>query len=406
MAYQFAHMETYSRKKTDKKFSVKEILEEAARKPGACPHVPNPQPPDLIYGMDIEALEKLHDSMCDNMKETNKKGITRGIRKDQQTLGTVILSFPALQKNEDPAQYEKDFERWKKLSIIWLKEKYGDELKTIIQHTDESNPHLHAYLIPDDLKADKYNIGRCAKKEFLLSPEATGMDKKEANKLGDRRYREVWREWQDSYFDKVSVACGLTRIGSHSRRLTRKEKKQEQQQARSLAKALNETSRYVALKKEEAEVYKKKIIQEARSHADKILADADAQISEKKKVLSDIKKQISEHETKLEQLTNKPLLQKIFDKFRSQGFKQAEKELKETYQNEIDSLSVELEDTKKQITKLNHYTLKLSSETAQKETDNNKLKKQVSELKEEVSLYKKDIDTREYSLDTRPNLPL
>lgn len=402
MAYQFAHMETYSRKKTDKKFSVKEILDEASRKEGACPHVENPAAPDLVYGMDIEALGRLHDSMCDNMKETNSKGITRGIRKDQQTLGTVILSFPALQKNEDPKTYEKDFERWKKLSIIWLKEKYGDELKTIIQHTDESNPHLHAYLIPDDLKADKYNIGRCAKKEFLLSPEATGMDKKEANKLGDRRYREVWREWQDSYFDKVSIACGLTRIGSHSRRLTRKEKKQEQQQARSLAKALNETSRYVSLKKEEAEAYKNKILQEAREHANKILADADAQISEKKKILSDIKKQISEHETKLEQLTNKPLLQKLFDRFRSQGFKQAERELKESYMKEIDSLNDELKDTREQISKLNHYTLKLSSETAQKETDNNKLKRQVSELNKELSTYKKDIDTSPMRIDTRP----
>lgn len=406
MAYQFAHCETYSRKKTDKKFSVKEILAEAARKDGSCPHVENPKEPDLIYGMDIEALGRLHDSMCDNMKETNKKGITRGIRKDQQTLGTVILSFPAIQKNEDPAQYEKDFERWKKLSIIWLKEKYGDELKTIIQHTDESNPHLHAYLIPDDLKADKYNIGRCAKKEFLLSADAQKLDKKEANKLGDRRYREVWREWQDSYFDKVSVACGLTRIGSHSRRLTRKEKKQEQQQAKSLSKALNETSRYVALKKEEAEAYKKKIIQEAREHANKILADADAQISEKKKVLSDIKIQIKEHETKLEQLTNKPLLQKIFDKFRSQGFKQAEKELKETYQKEIDSLNDELKDTREQITRLNHHTLKLSSESAQKETDNNKLKRQVSELDKELSTYKRDNVANNNLLDTRPNLPL
>lgn len=406
MAYQFAHAETYSRKKTDKKFSVKEILAEAAREKGACPHVPNPQPPNLIYGMDIEALGRLHDSMCDNMKETNKKGITRGIRKDQQTLGTIILSFPAIQKNEDPKTYEKDFERWKKLSIIWLKEKYGDELKTIIQHTDESNPHLHAYLIPDDLKADKYNIGRCAKKEFLLSADAQKLDKKEANKLGDRLYRATWREWQDSYFEKVSVACGLTRIGSHSRRLTRKEKKQEQQQAKSLSKALNETSRYVSLKKEEAEAYKQKIIQEARLQAERILADADKAISEKKKVLSDIKKQISEHETKLEQLTNKPLLQKLFDRFRSQGFKQAERELKESYKNEIDSLSEELESTQKQITRLNHHTLKLSSDLSKKETDNNKLKKQVSELKEEVSLYKKDIVTSPYSHDTRPNLPL
>lgn len=402
MAYQFAHCETYSRKKTDKKFSVKEILAEAARKDGSCPHVENPKEPDLIYGMDIEALGRLHDSKCADMKETNAKGITRGIRKDQQTLGTVILSFPAIQKNEDPAQYEKDFERWKKLSIIWLKEKYGDELKTIIQHRDESNPHLHAYLIPDDLKADKYNIGRCAKKEFLLSADAQKLDKKEANKLGDRLYRSTWREWQDSYFDKVSVACGLTRIGSHSRRLSRKEKRQEQQQAKSLSKALNETSRYISMKKEEAEAYKQKIIQEARQKADKILAEADAQIIEKKKVLSDIKNQISEHETKLEQLTNKPLLQKIFDKFRSEGFKQAERELKESYKSEIDSLNDELKDTKNQISRLNQYTLKLSSDKSRLETNNNKLIKEVSTLKEEIRKHDYIDTSPSYSLGSIP----
>lgn len=399
MSYQFAHMETYSRKKTDKKFSVKEILAEAARKDGSCPHVENPKEPDLIYGMSIDKLEALHDSKCEDMKETNKKGITRGIRKDQQTLGTIILSFPSIQKDEDPAAYEKDFERWKKLSIIWLKEKYGDELKTIIQHTDESNPHLHCYLIPDDLKADKYNIGRCAKKEFLLSDESKGMDKKEANKIGDRKYKEKWREWQDSYFDKVSVACGLTRIGSHSRRLTRKEKKQEQQQAKALSKALNETSRYVSMKKAEAEAYKEKIIKEARAQADKILQEADAK-------LSDIKKEIKKQESKLEELTNKPLLQKIFDKFRSQGFKQAEAQLKESYKNEIDSLNDELKDTREQISKLNQYTLKLTSDLSKKETENNKLIRKVSELDKELSSYKKDIDTSPMRIDTRPDLNL
>ena len=406
MSYQFAHAETYSRKKTDKKFSVKEILAEARRDEGACPHVPNPKEPDLIYGMELAELEALHDSMCNEAKETNKKGITRGIRKDQQTMGTIILSFPSIKENEDPADYEKDFERWKKLSISWLKNKYGDELKTIIEHTDESNPHLHCYLIPDDLKADKYNIGRCAKKEFMLSPDAQKLDKKEANKLGDRKYKEAWREWQDSYFNEVSIACGLTRIGSHSRRLSRKEKKQEQQQAKALSKALNETSRYISMKKAEAEAYKQKIIQEAREQADKILREADQQITEKKKVLSDIKKEIKEYETKLEQLTNKPLLQKIFDKFRSEGFKQAERELKESYKSEIDSLNDELKDTREQITRLNHHTLKLSSESAQKETDNNKLKRQVSELDKELSTYKRDNVANNNLLDTRPNLPL
>lgn len=172
MAYQFIHAETYSRKKTDKKFSAKEILDEAKRTDGACPHVPEPHPPNLIYGMGLDDLESLHDEKCSSMKMTNNKGQSRSIRKDQQTLGTVILSYPNKQEGQDEQQYSKDYENWKKLSVEWLKEKYGDELKTVIEHTDESHPHLHAYLIPDDLKADKYNIGRRAKTDFLKSDES------------------------------------------------------------------------------------------------------------------------------------------------------------------------------------------------------------------------------------------
>lgn len=63
MGYQFAHFETFSRKGTNKKLSVKQCLDEAKREPGACPHVPDPHPPELIYGISLDELEQRHDSL-------------------------------------------------------------------------------------------------------------------------------------------------------------------------------------------------------------------------------------------------------------------------------------------------------------------------------------------------------
>jgi len=315
MAYQFAHMETYSRKKTDKKFSVKEILAEAKRDDGACPHVENPEPPNQVYGISLDELESLHDSMCDNAKMTNNKGQSRSIRKDQQTLGTVILSYPSKAENQDEQQYSKDYENWKKLSVDWLKEKYGSELKTIIEHTDESHPHLHAYLIPDDLKADRYNIGRRAKTDFLKSDEAQKLEKKEANKLGDRIYKEEWRKWQDDYFEKVGIPSGLSRIGPGKRRLSRADWQQEKKQAQSLKKALSQKNDYVQKTKEKAKQEADQLIQEAKAQAQKILSDAD-------KKLSEIKNEISQEEEKLKDIKSTWFVKRLMNNIKEDGIKE------------------------------------------------------------------------------------
>lgn len=176
--------------------------------------------------MDLSDLEALHDQLCASTKETNSKGITRGIRRDQQTLGCIVLSYPADGEN---------YNLWEDQSLEWLRETYGDDLKTVVRHDDESHPHLHCYLIPKDLRASKYNVGRAAKDAFMSSPEALAIaDKKERNKVGDRRYKEAWRSLQDSYWQTVSLPCGLSRIGPGKRRLTRDQWKAEQSQANHL----------------------------------------------------------------------------------------------------------------------------------------------------------------------------
>ena len=229
MSYQFAHLETYSRKPNKAGVNTKFIFDEVTRRnPEACRHVENPTKPTLVFGMSVEELEALHDKVCAEMKTTNIKGQSRSIRQDQHTLMTVVLSYPG-----EPEPGTASYEEWERWSLDWLKKKYGDDLKTVVRHDDEANPHLHAYILPGSGKAKDYNPGYVAKRKAeqiaqdAIPPGLQGDEKKEAAKrvvaAGNRAYRSAMREWQDSYFEEVGRKCGLTRIGPARRRLTREQ---------------------------------------------------------------------------------------------------------------------------------------------------------------------------------------
>lgn len=251
--------------------------------------------------------ESHRSPLCESVKETNKKGITRGIRKDQQTMCCVVVSYPNPKK-------DSDYETWKEKNIEWLKEQYGDDLKTVIEHNDESHPHLHAFILPDDLKCSKYNIGKIAKDDFMKSKEADEIkDNKEKNKCGDRKYKEEWRKWQNDYFEKVGVPCGLTRLGPGRRRLTRDQWNLEQKQAESLKKVISQKNSFVSKTKKEAFSERDKIIQEAKEYAAKILADADQQLAK-------IKNEISQEEQKLTDIKSHWFVKRLMKNIREEGF--------------------------------------------------------------------------------------
>jgi len=263
MAYQFAHLETYSRKANKEGVNTQFVFDEASRRePSACRHVENPSPPQLVYGMDISDLEKLHNDICDHATTTNANGQTRKIRKDQHTLATVVLSYP-----EDPEPGTAPYREWESRSVNWLKEKYGDDLKTVIRHTDEAHPHIHAYILPDHARAKDVHPGYSAKTAVMDEAMAGGMSKKAANKQSNSAYREAMREWQDSYYEAVGRPCGLTRIGPGKRRLTRAEYTKE--------KAQEKRNREAVLLQEAARRLDQKTRDEARKVAEKsqILAD-------------------------------------------------------------------------------------------------------------------------------------
>ena len=259
MSYQFAHLETYSRKANKHGVSTKFVFDEASRRePSACLHVEEPSPPSLVYGMSLEDLEKLHDSRCASAKTVNKTGKEKSIRSDQKTLATVILSYP-----ENPEPGSASYQEWESRCVDWLKKKYGDEFKCAVRHTDEAHPHIHAYILPNDkeMKASGFHPGYAAKQKAKAEAKADGKDQKTANKVGDKAYKESMRAWQDDFYEAVGRPCGLTRIGPGKRRLTRAEHTAE--------KAMEKRNREAVLLQESARRLDQKTKDEARKVAEK-----------------------------------------------------------------------------------------------------------------------------------------
>ncbi|WP_157779803.1 plasmid recombination protein [Celeribacter ethanolicus] len=227
---------------------MEQVLEEAARAPAFSTHVEKPTPPETIFGVPVEEVRRLHDEMVasGSVQVTLKDGRTasRGIRKDRHTLLTAVASYPvpsALVSASPEAQ--EDCESWCNRNVKWLKAKFGDKLVSVITHSDEEYPHLHAYILPlndPTCSARRLNPAWRVKEEAMEKARADGHDDKVALKMGNTAYRAKGREIQDDYFEEVGLPCGLTRTGPKRRRLSRQQWKTEKDAARREAKVLRD----------------------------------------------------------------------------------------------------------------------------------------------------------------------
>lgn len=242
MGFQFIHLETYSRKADSKGRNTDFIFNEASRKPVASVHVPHPSPPTVVYGVGVEAVQEMHDAAASSATVEVKGGKSRKIRADQKTLHTVVASHPYTmdEVRSDPAK-RREVEEWGQRTVQWLKGQYGDDLKSVIRHEDESHYHLHAYIVPvadPEMKAVKFHPGTTAKREIMGAGPAESEDTKAVSKRADAAYKAAMRKWQDSYHEAVAIPCGLTRLGPQRRRLSREEWQREQAQAKALQRTV------------------------------------------------------------------------------------------------------------------------------------------------------------------------
>ena len=283
MGYQFVHLESFSRKGDDKGRSTSFIFAEARRDPAASFHVANPAPPVVVFGVGVAEVEALHDAAADAARTVPKAGTPRKLRRDHKTLHTVIASHPyAMEEvHADPAK-RAEVEAWEARTIGWLRSQYGDDLKSVVRHEDESHYHIHAYVVPTDdpeMRALRHHPGVVAKRTAMAASPSDGEDSKALSKRSDREYKAAMRAWQDAYHETVGVPCGLARLGPRRRNLPRGEWQRETAQAKALQAAIDRANvvkgkveSYVAAKKNETE----SMVLMATSEAARRRAEADA----------------------------------------------------------------------------------------------------------------------------------
>lgn len=245
---QFIHIQSYSLKANPAGQSVTQILGEAARQPEFSVHVDSPSPPTIIYGITPDEVRERHAEMLAS-RETevqlkNGKTVKRGIRRDRHTLLTAVASYPLMRSqvaegSPDRAAYLK----WVELNVKWLKERFRDQLVSVIQHEDEPHPHLHAFVLPlddPDCMARRLNPAWAVKEQAEKLAKTNGHPARAAVKLGNQAYKERGRELQDDYYQKVGLPIGLTRTGPKRERLSRQQWKARKEEARRNAELLRD----------------------------------------------------------------------------------------------------------------------------------------------------------------------
>lgn len=230
MSYQFIHFEDYSINKAKKKTNreekkakeeeasdynnetkgrnLREVIAEAKRERGNCSHVENPEEPKILYGVDLDTVENLALSYHQNTKIKDKNGKEKKLRKDANVILAGVISL-----NRDNFEIWNDY---KKDCIEYLKLKYGDKLKSVVEHTDEAHPHFHFYIIQNE--GEVFDLIHDGKK--------AAMDVRSLNKTkGEQNtaYIKAMRKYQEDFFLNVASKYGLTKDGPKRKRLSRED---------------------------------------------------------------------------------------------------------------------------------------------------------------------------------------
>lgn len=212
--YQFLRVESYARD-PKKGANARDVAAEAERKPSHCSHVEKPQAPKILFGSTPTiAVEK-----AEEWAETHTDPLGRKIRKDGMVLLSGVISYP---------NHGKEWEEYKADCLEWLKEKYGENLECVVEHTDEEHPHLHFYAVPRQGQSFTFiHDGRAASEKV----------KKEKGTQGQQKlaFSEQMRLYQDHFYSRVSRKYGLARLGPKRQRLTRDGWKSQQTALQVLA---------------------------------------------------------------------------------------------------------------------------------------------------------------------------
>ena len=225
---QFAHIQTFSRKKNKAGQCVDQVIGELLREALYAAHVFEPAPPEVVDGISPEQLRAAHDAMVAAAQTQFRiKGEvrTRAVRQDRHTLVTAVASYPVpyAEIRGDPEK-EKALKVWEEANVRFFKKCFGPYYRATYRHVDETYAHLHIHALPKGvpgIDAGLLHPGKAAKKKVETKCKADGMPTREVVKAGNQALKSAMRDWQDMYYRDVGEPCGLLRDGPRRRRLSR-----------------------------------------------------------------------------------------------------------------------------------------------------------------------------------------
>lgn len=208
MGAQFIHIEGYARKAGKGKaggHSIASVLAEARRENGATPHVEQPKPPLALFG-DLTAVEAAAVEWAAQAKDE----IGRKLRVDGLCMLAGVVSVP-------DEMTQPKWEEYKAAVLDWLKRKYGQRLKAVVEHTDEAHRHCHFFAVP--LAGERFDDLHAGRKVFAQMKAAEA-----SREAQEHAYKNAMREFQRSFHVGVSASFGLAKKGpTPGRRLSRAE---------------------------------------------------------------------------------------------------------------------------------------------------------------------------------------
>lgn len=300
--FQFIHLEAYSLRanqqggknakfnKEVKARTVSEVLGEVLRKDGFCNHIQEPEAPGVLYG-DLNNIETDCKAYHQNHKNIDKNGKAKALRSDANVLIAGVVSLEGIEQNY------KDWDQYKIDVLGFLKEKYGENLAAVVEHTDEENPHLHFYIVPKiGQKLDELHDGKKAVLE-LKKKEPKALKGKQ-----NKAYIEGMRNFQDDFYNKVSKNFGLTKIGPARSRVSRKtyfEQKKAAEEYRKTLKQIEQNKFFIDSEFEQAKKNIENEIKKEKNNFEK----------EKRKIVKKVVKET--YEETMENYENKNYINKM-----------------------------------------------------------------------------------------------
>ncbi|WP_088332806.1 plasmid recombination protein [Lacimicrobium sp. SS2-24] len=241
MTYQFIRIEAYSLNKTKERPDAVGVIREARREETHSKHISGCFKTRRILGKDLNIVE-------DEIRQFEYKKINgKAVRKDARVLIGGIASYPIAFTD---SEYDRaQMLRWVIATTKFLKDKFGNNLKSVVLHEDETYPHLHFYCY-DTEKTSVADIhpGNIAEKNCR--------SKSKKGKL--EAYKQGLSSFQDDFYKTVSLKFDMERKKDGvSVRLNKEAKKAFDQLCSQLKAATEKLSQAISQCKNQKKTIKK-----------------------------------------------------------------------------------------------------------------------------------------------------